>query len=201
MSGLFPFNKNRTRTAQTSSLKVYTTLRELVEYDAGTPGALVANHYVVSADMKNGAYTLAHTSPTGGGARNVTVGHTATSTVDTLGTILVTGTDLADAIITETITPSNGTTVQGTKAFKTITSIVGSGWTVNSGADKIVVGFGDLIGLPDKLASNSVFYAVYNSVREATAPTVTFSSSVLASNTVDLNTVLAGAAVKIIYAV
>ena len=133
-------------------------------------------------------------------ARNVTVTHTIDGAVDTLGTVVVVGTDLADAVITETFTPVNGTTVQGTLAFKTVTSVTGVGWIIAEANDTIEVGFGDLIGLPDRLsATTRVLGASLATVMETTRPTITFSATVLSSNTVDLNSALNGTAVAIYY--
>ena len=57
----------------------------------------------------------------------VTTGWTTNGTVD----VTITGTDIADAALTETVTIGTvGTTVQGTKVFKTITSIT---WTQPAG--------------------------------------------------------------------
>jgi len=101
----------------------------------------VANRFVASVAMKNGAYTVANaTMPTTPGGRFITVGHTATSTVDTLGVITVTGTGLRGETISEVITPVNGTTATGVKPFVTVTGVVGSGWASVAGDDLIVVG-------------------------------------------------------------
>jgi hypothetical protein len=111
-------------------------------YDRFTAApAASANRFVVSQNMLNGAYTLTGTltMPSPGG-RKVTVTHTAVSTVDTLGVITITGTNLAGATITDVITPLNGTTATGVKFFNTITAIVGSGWTAVAGADTVTVG-------------------------------------------------------------
>jgi hypothetical protein len=199
---LYPQKTNVVRKAQTDSGGgILTSLLVPVMYDAGSPATLDADYFFASAAMHLGAYTLLQTSMPGAIARNVTVGHTATSTVDTLGTIDIVGTDLNGDALTESITPLNGTTAQGTKCFRTISSITGTLWSVVAGADLVVIGYGDLIGLPDKLAWNSVLLAVFNAVREATAPTVTFSSTVLGLNTVDLNSVLNASTVKIFYLV
>jgi len=203
MGSLFPFNTNWAALwkAQSDVKDINNNLKAVVEYDAGSPGALDVDRIVVSANMKVGAYTIAVGAPLGGGARNVTVTHTAVGLVDTLGTITVTGTDLNNAALTEMITPLDGVTVQGTKAFKTVTDVTGADWVIAEGNDTITVGFGDLIGLPDKLACNSVLYAIFNGVRETTAPTVTFSATVLALNTADLVAVLDGSTVAIAYVV
>lgn len=111
----------------------------------GQPRAVEAARAVSSANMQVGAYTIANQPDQ---ARNVSVTHTAVSTVDTLGTVIFVGTDYNGAALTETLTPSNGTVVNGTKAFKTITSITGAGWVAGSTADTITAGYGSLIGLP-----------------------------------------------------
>lgn len=111
----------------------------------GAPRAVEAARAVTSANMQNAAYTIANQPDM---ARNVSVTHTAVSTVDTLGTVTFVGTDYNGNALTEVITPSNGTVVNGTKAFKTITSITGAGWTAVSTADTITCGYGSLIGLP-----------------------------------------------------
>ncbi len=112
-------------------------------YDHFTAAASAsANRFVVSQPMLNGAYTLTGTltMPTAG-ARKVTVTHTLVSTVDTLGVITVTGTNLGGGVVTDVITPVGGSVATGVKLFNTITSIVGSGWTAVAGADTVVIGF------------------------------------------------------------
>jgi hypothetical protein len=56
------------------------------------------------------------------------------------------------------------------------------------------------LGLPLKLGYNAVLGATVNGTRETTFPAVTFSSTVLCSNTVDLNTALNGQVLKIFLA-
>jgi len=119
--------------------------------DLGLP--IIANDhlYRTSVDMANGPYTLLVTHPADHLARNVVVTHTASDTPDTLGTVTVNGTDVTGAPISEEITPVSGTAVAGTKAFKTVTSAVQAGWAIDETegtADKIEIGFGDLVGLP-----------------------------------------------------
>ncbi len=200
---LFPFNTNVTQQAQSDVDHIKTRLLHIVRYDQDAAAMVVADvdWFVASVDMKVGDYTMAHTTMPGTitCARNVTVKVVTVDGADTMGTVLVTGTDLADAALTETITPVSGATVQGTKAFKTVTSVTGAGWVTNGGEDTIEVGFGDLIGLPDKLTHNTVVFAVFNNVKEATAPTVTVSSTVLSLNTVDLNSALNGSLVSLYY--
>ena len=200
---LYPFNTNwGPRRAQSDAPGVLTTLGAGVIYSPGSPALDDVDWFVTSADMKVGAYTLAKTAPDVG-ARNVTVTQTATDAEDTNGTIVVVGKDLAGNAITETLTPNAGDTVAGTKAFAEITSITGVGWAVDGSgavADKITVGFGALIGLPDKLTDTAqVLAASLNNVKEAVAPAVTVSASALELNTVDLSSALNGSPVKIYY--
>lgn len=195
---LYPYSTNWPRQGQ-SDAGVLNDLLTQVRY---TPGAMVVadvDYFVVSANMKVGAYTMAHTSmPVG--ARNVTVSQTAVDAEDTNGTIVVVGTDLAGAALTETITPNGGATVAGTKAFATVTSVTGAGWVIGGGNDTITVGFGDVIGLPDKLSDTAqVLSASKNNVKQSTAPTVTVSSTVLALNTVDLDSAMDGDSISVYY--
>ena len=103
--------------------------------------AAVANRFVTTTDMKVGAYTVANASPVWAGGCLVTVTHTQVGGVtDTLGTIDVVGKDLAGQTITETITPLDGTVATGTKIFRSITSVTGVGWVIDTGNDTLVVG-------------------------------------------------------------
>ena len=95
------------------------------------------NKFVETADMKNGAYTIAAQPSC---PSRVGVATTAVSTADTQGIITVVGTDQKDAVISEVIIPVSGETVWGLLFFKTLTSITGSGWAAVAGADSIIVG-------------------------------------------------------------
>jgi hypothetical protein len=100
-----------------------------------------ANGYVVSVDMKVGAYTLAASAPTSG-ARHVTITRTVVGGADTPGTVVVVGKDLSGQTITETLIPGAHTIlVTGTKFFSSITSITGVGWVTATGNDTIVAGW------------------------------------------------------------
>lgn len=63
--------------------------------------------------------------------------------------------------------------------------------------DIISIGWGDKLGLPFKLAHNTVQEAYLNHVREANAPGVTVSATALESNTIDLHSALDGSAVDV----
>lgn len=106
-----------------------------------------ADRYVTTVDMKVGAYVLAQTAPSTGGARHVTCTRTFGDTADTAGTVVVVGKDLSGQTITETLTPgANAILVTGTKWFAKITSVTGVGWVIDGAEgtkDTIVVGQDD----------------------------------------------------------
>jgi hypothetical protein len=141
--------------------------------------AAVTNRFVTSTNMKVGAYTVANASPAWSGGCLVTVTHTAVTGTDTLGTIDVVGTDLAGATITETITPLDGTVATGTKVFRTVTSVTGVGWVINTGNDTIVVGCaaGDYVAgsggiLHSLVLNNSVAATIVLSDKRGTIATI-----------------------------
>ena len=93
---------------------------------------------VASTDMINGVYTIA--AQPAAPAR-ITVTRTVAGSADTAGVVTITGTDASDNPITEDIVPgATGVTVSGQKTFKTVTFVVGSGWTSDGTADQITVG-------------------------------------------------------------
>jgi len=92
---------------------------------------------VTEADMKVGAYTVV-AQPTSPSKIGIKV--TATGDADTMGTITVVGTNIANKTITNVVVPVAGSTVYTTEYFKTVTSITGAGWVTAGGADKIKVG-------------------------------------------------------------
>lgn len=103
--------------------------------------AAVANRIVTSANMKVGTYTIANASPVWSGAAFITVTHTQVGGVtDTLGTITIVGTDLSGQTRTDVITPLSGTVATGVVPFRTVTSVTGAGWVINTGNDTITVG-------------------------------------------------------------
>jgi hypothetical protein len=136
-----------------------------------------ADGFVVSVDMKVGAYTLAATAPTSG-ARHVTLTRTVVGGADTAGTIVVAGTDLSGQAITETLTPgANGILVTGTKFFATVTSITGVGWVTATGNDTIVVGWDNVCAVR---TGSGVLHAIVVNTTAAGAITVADASGTIA---------------------
>lgn len=166
----------------------------------GSPalGTTTAVHAAVTDTGSPQTITTGITSPAVPRVITATAGGTAAD-VKAISPIIH-GTDMNNRTLSETLpafTVNTTGTVTGTKAFKTVTSIElpahdGTGATTS-------FGLGAALGLPQTLDENSVVAAYLNGVKEATAPTVTTSASVLASNTVTLNSALDGSAVVVTY--
>ena len=103
--------------------------------------AAVTNRFVTTTNMKVGAYTVVNSGVAAHGAGFiVTATITAVTGNDTAGTLVVVGKNLAGQAVTETITLTAGSGGTGTQIFKSITSVTGAGWVINTGNDTIVVG-------------------------------------------------------------
>lgn len=106
-----------------------------------------------------------------------------------------TGLDISGAVITENLTFTASADAQTTaKAFMNVTRIDAT----TSGTTRTVdIGTADKLALNKKFAVNPVVYCSVNGAREATAPAVTVSSTVLAQNTIDTATVPGGHVTKV----
>lgn len=107
---------------------------------------------------------------------------------------VVNGTNMADAVIAETMpvfTENNATTVTGLKAFKTVSSVVVP--IMDGAAAEVSIGYGPALGVPYKIA-NALQYiqAIFAGATETLAAT-TVSATVLESNKVTTTTALDGA--------
>ena len=130
--------------------------------------------------MKVGTYTIANASPVWGGGALITVTHAQVGGVtDTLGTIDIVGTGITGNALTETITPLSGTVATGTKIFRTVTSVTGVGWVIDTGNDTITVGVaagnyvaGSSGSLGGILVNNAVAAAIVISDARGTIVTV-----------------------------
>ena len=131
-------------------------------------------------------------------ARNITATSGGTAGDIKAVQVIVVGTNLNDESITETLpvfTADSATTVVGAKAFKTVTQITipahdGTGATTS-------IGFGDILGLPFMMDKNYVDKAIFNGVKETTAPTVVVDADEIEKNTIDLNSALDGSVVDV----
>lgn len=200
----YPHNPNLGQTQQTDTTGVTVTAGFVSRYTVAAADAVAADtdgvHAAVTDTGSQQVITTSITNPAV--PRNVTATAGGTDADIKAIQVVVAGTNFADEAITETLdafTVNTPGSVTGAKAFKTITSITipahdGTGATT-------AVGWGDKLGLPDKLPANTVLLAALGGVKEGTAPTVAVSSSALESNTVDLNSALDGSQVDIFYIV
>lgn len=106
------------------------------------------------------------------------------------GSYVLTGTDIRDQVITDTLTFSANDTVKqvSLKAFKTVTNVLlpiqdGAGATFSVGVE-------DAFGLDRCMSEAAVVDAYVDGVRETTAATVTFSTTDISKNTIDPNTAM-----------
>ncbi len=88
------------------------------------------------------------------------------------GNVVINGTDILDAVLTETIALSGSSAVVGTKAFKTITSIVLPPYAV-AGTETVSVGVGVKLGFPVRLYNiNQKIYSNFDGSIDAGTVTV-----------------------------
>ena len=110
-------------------------------------------------------------------AKNLTVVGGAANMV---GDVVITGTDINGATITETFA-LNGTSAQtGDKAFKTVTNIALP--VLTTAGDTVDVGWGVKLGLPVCLAQNTVLVA-YRDTSTADTGTVAVDAADVSENT------------------
>lgn len=198
----YPFNPNVGQRLQTDASGVFidraflahlvlTALQAAALSTTGVHAAVTDNgaQQVVTTGITNPPYPRSISATAGGTAGDIKAIQ-----------VVIAGTDIDDNAISETLpafTVDTPGTVNGAKAFKTVTSIT---IPAHDGTGAITaIGFGDKIGLPDKLAHNTVLYAFLNNTKEGTAPTVAVSSSAVSGNTALLNSALNGSVVDLYY--
>ena len=198
----------------------------IVKVDLGAPITLDVNGLVVAATSTElpDTETVTYTFATDGGAspldgantdgvldapRNVTSVTSHGSSVVAM-TILVTGTDTYNEVMSELLTvPATGTSqaVAGTKAFKTVTSIAITA-AADAEANTLNMGWGDVLGLPYNLEGEYDVLAQYADTTEeklasvwaaadATDPATTTTDDV--RGTVDPNTACDGSVNYIVW--
>ncbi len=163
-------------------------------------GAVAAVHAAVTDNGSDRTITTSITDPTC--ARNITATAGGTAADVKAISVIITGTNINNEVITETLpafTVNTTGTVVGNKAFATVTSIFIPAHDGTAATTSI--GTGAKLGLDHKLDLNTVEFAFLGGTKEGTAPTVTVSSTALESNTVSLNSALNGTAVNLFYLV
>ena len=130
--------------------------------------------------------------------RNITATAGGTAGDIAAVSVIIEGTNYADEDITETLaafTVDTAGTKSGTKAFKTVTKVTipaadGEGATV-------AIGYADKLGLPYKLARNTVLATYLDDVLETTAASVTVDEDDLEKNTLDPHSACDGSNVDV----
>lgn len=110
----------------------------------------------------------------------------------------------ATVTLTAKVPAANDTTLaMGFTDTDTTGVTAGSSTNGNAGVqyDKVSVGWNDKLGLPFLLDHNTVLAAYVNKTKESSAPTVTVSATALESNTLDLDSALAGTRVDLYFIV
>jgi hypothetical protein len=137
----------------------------------GNPIAADNDRIVVSVNLTNVALTIAAQPDV---PRNLTCDVTDTTPSITAGTITFVGKDPKGRTITEVMDLADSLTFVGEKIFASVTSATVAGATVlgGSGDETVIVGVGNVIGLPNDIKASSAITHVYlNQVRVA-APTI-----------------------------
>lgn len=107
----------------------------------------------------------------GGGSHNAT------------GNVVITGTDVRNSVITDTIALNGNTNVDGVKAFKTITAIDTTGVSGIGASATVTVGVGLALGLGRLQTYASPLFANVDGVADSGLPTMTKSSTDISQNT------------------
>ena len=126
----------------------------------GAPVLADADRIVTTVDWDDGTLSIAAQPDV---PRNITATLTDADN-STSGLVTITGTDIAGRVVTEAMAPNGaggGKTLVGTKIFKTITSVVITESTGSGDDDELVVGVGNVIGVPVDLADDAEIVAAH----------------------------------------
>jgi hypothetical protein len=154
----------------------------VVAPSAGTMTALSQMKYTTTPVVGDNVRTLAATLLVQTVTKTVTTGITNPDYPRNLtikgndgnvtGNVVINGTDILNAVISETIALNGASAVAGTKAFKTVTSIVLPPYAV-AGTETVSVGVGVKIGFPVRLYNiNQKLFTNFDSAIDAGTVTV-----------------------------
>lgn len=174
----------------------------LVEFSLGSPALGVAEEIVANAIAVTSTTTVATLAGQPDVARNLQIDANSSATLADVssGSIAIAGTNIHGESISENVSQAANSSGpwQSTLAYLTVTSITfpaqdgtGAAFEVKRGAK---------LGLPATLTSNRVLLATLAGVAESTQPTVTTDADEVEKNLIQLNSALAGTAVKVVLA-
>jgi hypothetical protein len=146
MGGFYPFNPNLGQQIQGLTGKVVPVDMGFVAHYQSAPalGANAAVHANILLTAAPQTITTGITNPAVPRVLSVVADNAGV-----VGNVVINGTDMADAVIADTLALNGITVVVGTKAFKTVTSIQVPVET--TAPDNVSVGTADVFGLPHKV--------------------------------------------------
>jgi len=193
MSGFYPKNPGLGQVVQSDVAAEHPDRSFIAHIEWTALEALAASttgvHAAVTCNGSTQVITTAITNPEVPRSITATAGGTGTD----IGAIQVTiaGTNINDEVISEVLpvfTVDTPGSVEGNKAFKTVTSI---SIPAHDGlAATTAIGWGDKLGLPYAEEEIPCIDSFLNSVHEGTAAAITASATAIESNTIDLNSAL-----------
>lgn len=186
---MYPYNHNMGQKIQTDVAGIEADRAFLAHFQVAALDAAAASAAAILAAtaLTDAAQAITADITNPAVPRSVTVKGNASGIV---GDVVITGTNAAGEEITETIALNGTGTIEGNKAFATITKVDLPAET-HAGTDTVSIGTGTKLGLPWLLAHNTVLAAFLDNAKEGTAPTVTVSATALEGNTIKLNSALA----------
>ncbi len=143
----------------------------------GQWGAADDARFLALVAMQATAYALtSQTLPSGESARCISATHATVAVTDTLGNLVIDGTDVSGAVIQETLALVSDGTAYGVKEFKAVTGLRTAGWVQGGAtADTLKVGYGPQ-GVPTQLGAVSATEKLYGVIHayafSGTTPTL-----------------------------
>lgn len=133
---------------------------ELYWHNFGAPATADADGVCASQSVTAGVAALINGALASGGVATFDVPRNVVAAWTNAAICTVTGTDEYGSVLTQT--SASGTSLTGTKAFKTITSV-----TFSANVTGATVGSGDVLGLPYRVDANGVLAARANNAIDA----------------------------------
>lgn len=192
---MVPYKYNLGQKISTDAKGVSVDLAFLAQYQISATNAVATSNTAIltATELTTTVQVITDNITNPGIPRNIKI---AGNVAGIVGDVVIKGTNFNDDSITEIIALNGTTAVEGAKAFKTVTEI-DLPIKTNASGDTVSVGFGEKLGLPFKLAHNTVKDCYLNNVRESTAATVTTNATALENNTIKLASTLNGSIVDI----
>ena len=167
----------------------------IIKFSVADPAAASATAIHAAVTLADGATTKVTTEITDPDyPRTLSITGSASGIT---GDVVIAGTNYSDEAISDTIASSGSSTVNGVKAFKTITDITLP--ARNAESDTISIGTTVYLGL-NRIANTVLpIKAVFNDVVETTLPTITIDDTDIEKNLISFDSALDGSSVVCYY--